>query len=109
MHAFSVAVSFLLSDGIASIIRGIGFLSQVEAADNQLKSVRRFLDEQAVEREQEREEYGKEIQCLVDALKGKDKNGTPEHDLHLEVTFRMEKLHAVAFTFTLLHSHSHFL
>ncbi|CAG0888077.1 unnamed protein product [Darwinula stevensoni] len=63
---------------------------QVEAADNQLKSVRRFLDEQAAEREQEREEYGKEIQCLMDALKGKDKSGTAEHDLHLE----MERLNS---------------
>ncbi|XP_046405266.1 uncharacterized protein LOC124170532 isoform X2 [Ischnura elegans] len=46
---------------------------QVEAADKQLRSTRAFLEEQAVEREQEREEYQRELTRLNEALEGRER------------------------------------
>ncbi|XP_039431177.1 pericentrin isoform X3 [Culex pipiens pallens] len=48
--------------------------SQIEAADKQLKATRMFLEEQAIEREQERDEFVKEIQRLKTQLREKDKD-----------------------------------
>ncbi|CAH1406431.1 unnamed protein product [Nezara viridula] len=47
---------------------------QIEAADKQLKSTRQFLEEQAAERETERDDYSKEIISLQAQLKEKGKN-----------------------------------
>ncbi|XP_055600528.1 pericentrin isoform X2 [Uranotaenia lowii] len=48
--------------------------AQIDAADKQLKMTRQFLDEQAVEREQERDEFVKEIEKLKVQLREKDKD-----------------------------------
>lgn len=48
--------------------------SQIEAADKQLKATRLFLEEQAIEREHERDEFVKEIQRLKTQLREKDKD-----------------------------------
>lgn len=53
---------------------------QIEAADKQLKSTRQFLEEQAIEREQERDEFSREIERLKGELKDKDK-GKSSHEL----------------------------
>lgn len=53
---------------------------QIEAADKQLKSTRQFLEEQAIEREQERDEFSREIERLKGDLKDKDK-GKSSHEL----------------------------
>lgn len=39
-------------------------LDQLEAANKQLKSTRQFLEEQAAEREQERDEYQSQLEQL---------------------------------------------
>ncbi|XP_026667954.1 golgin subfamily A member 4-like isoform X3 [Ceratina calcarata] len=46
---------------------------KIEAADKQLKATRRFLDEQASERETERDEAAKQIQHLQDQLKERER------------------------------------
>ncbi|XP_035785183.1 pericentrin-like isoform X2 [Anopheles albimanus] len=46
---------------------------QIEAADKQLKATRQFLEDQAAEREQERDEFVKEIERLRGAIREKDK------------------------------------
>ncbi|KFB46504.1 AGAP010655-PA-like protein [Anopheles sinensis] len=48
--------------------------SQIEAADKQLKATRQFLEDQAAEREQERDEFVKEIDRLKCTLREKEKD-----------------------------------
>ncbi|XP_055533629.1 A-kinase anchor protein 9 isoform X3 [Wyeomyia smithii] len=48
--------------------------AQIEAADKQLKATRLFLEEQAAEREQERDEFVKEIERLKSQMRDKDKD-----------------------------------
>ncbi|XP_049296882.1 A-kinase anchor protein 9 isoform X2 [Anopheles funestus] len=48
--------------------------SQIEAADKQLKATRQFLEDQAAEREQERDEFVKEIERLKCTMREKDKD-----------------------------------
>uniref|UniRef100_A0A182T422 Uncharacterized protein n=1 Tax=Anopheles maculatus TaxID=74869 RepID=A0A182T422_9DIPT len=48
--------------------------SQIEAADKQLKATRQFLEDQAAEREQERDEFVKEIERLKCAMREKEKD-----------------------------------
>lgn len=45
-----------------------------------MKSTRQFLEEQAIEREQERDEFSREIERLKGELKDKDK-GKSSHEL----------------------------
>ncbi|XP_062136622.1 pericentrin isoform X7 [Drosophila sulfurigaster albostrigata] len=47
--------------------------SQIDTADKQLKATRLFLEEQAAEREQEREEFQREIEQLKMQLREKEK------------------------------------
>ncbi|XP_039965482.1 pericentrin isoform X3 [Bactrocera tryoni] len=47
--------------------------SQIDAADKQLKATRHFLEEQAAEREQERDEFQREIERLKAQLRDKEK------------------------------------
>ncbi|XP_011188348.1 A-kinase anchor protein 9 isoform X3 [Zeugodacus cucurbitae] len=47
--------------------------SQIDAADKQLKATRHFLEEQAAEREQERDEFQREIERLKTQLRDKEK------------------------------------
>ncbi|XP_058118059.1 A-kinase anchor protein 9 [Anopheles ziemanni] len=48
--------------------------SQIEAADKQLKATRQFLEDQAAEREQERDEFVKQIDRLKCTLREKEKD-----------------------------------
>lgn len=45
---------------------------QIQTADKQLKGTRQFLEEQAAEREQERDEYVKELDGLKDQIRDQD-------------------------------------
>lgn len=47
---------------------------QLEVADKQLKSNKKFLDEQAAERDAERDEFSKELEKLRISIKEKDKD-----------------------------------
>nr|XP_036226737.1 golgin subfamily A member 4 isoform X3 [Bactrocera oleae] len=47
--------------------------SQIDAADKQLKATRHFLEDQAAEREQERDEFQREIENLKAQLRDKEK------------------------------------
>ncbi|XP_016965610.1 pericentrin isoform X4 [Drosophila biarmipes] len=47
--------------------------SQIDTADKQLKDTRRFLEDQAAEREQERDEFHREIERLKAQLRDKEK------------------------------------
>ncbi|XP_017955734.1 pericentrin isoform X5 [Drosophila navojoa] len=47
--------------------------SQIDTADKQLKATRQFLEEQAAEREQERDEFHREIERLRAQLRAKEK------------------------------------
>ncbi|XP_075220874.1 uncharacterized protein LOC142324100 isoform X2 [Lycorma delicatula] len=49
---------------------------QVEAADKQLRSTREFLEEQAAERESERDEFSRELSLLREQLRNKDRDWT---------------------------------
>lgn len=53
-------------------------INQIEAADKQLKATRKFLEEQAAEREHERDEFTKEIERLKVVIQNRDK----ERGLH---------------------------
>lgn len=59
--------------------------SQIEAADKQLKATRQFLEDQAAEREQERDEFSKEIEKLRVIVKEKDKDITSQDNHRKEV------------------------
>ncbi|XP_076180017.1 uncharacterized protein LOC143153085 [Ptiloglossa arizonensis] len=54
---------------------------KIEAADKQLKAIRRFLDEQASERETERDEAAKQIHTLQEQLKERERE--KERDLRI--------------------------
>lgn len=69
------------------------FLSpQIEAADKQLKATRQFLEDQAAEREQERDEFSKEIDKLRILVKEKDKDKSSQEGLVKEVRQRFKSL-----------------
>lgn len=50
-----------------------------------MKSTRQFLEEQAAERESERDEYSKELTCLQALLKEKDKEQSSRERYTTEV------------------------
>ncbi|KAM0724726.1 Pericentrin [Formica fusca] len=54
---------------------------KIEAADKQLRATRRFLDEQASEREMERDEAAKQIQLLQEQLKERERK--KERDMRI--------------------------
>lgn len=56
-------------------------------ADKQLKANRKFMEEQAAERENERDEFSKELQKLKIFLKEKDKDKTSHENYEKEVIF----------------------
>ncbi|XP_065342674.1 golgin subfamily A member 4-like isoform X3 [Cloeon dipterum] len=60
---------------------------QIECADKQVRANRVFMDEQAAEREQERDEFARQLQQLKDALKDKDKDKHEIVRLAKEVEF----------------------
>ena len=49
------------------------YIAQIEANEKNLLSYKRFIDEQTHEREIERDEFNKELACLIEKLKEKDK------------------------------------
>lgn len=56
-------------------------------ADKQLKANRKFMEEQAAEREHERDDFSKELQKLKIFLKEKDKDKTSHENYEKEVIF----------------------
>lgn len=58
---------------------------KIDAADKQLKGTRQFLEEQANERELERDEFLKEIESLKLQMKEKDKEKTNYERFNKEV------------------------
>ncbi|KRK01916.1 pericentrin isoform X8 [Drosophila yakuba] len=67
--------------------------SQIDTADKQLKDTRRFLEDQAAEREQERDEFQREIERLKAQLRDKEKEhssyaNASEEYAQLESQFR---------------------
>lgn len=58
---------------------------QVEAADKQLRASRTFMDEQAAEREQERDDFVQEIKRLQEVLRDKDRDRTSHQHMNNEV------------------------
>lgn len=57
------------------------YFVQIEAADKQLRATRRFLDEQAREREMERDEEEKQIHFLQEQLKERERE--KERDMRI--------------------------
>ncbi|XP_059477790.1 golgin subfamily B member 1-like isoform X2 [Neocloeon triangulifer] len=58
---------------------------QIECADKQVRANRAFLDEQAAEREQERDEFARQVQHLRDALKDRERDKNEASRLSKEV------------------------
>lgn len=56
-------------------------------ADKQLKANRKFMEEQAIEREHERDEFTKEVEKLRIFLKEKDKDKASHESFEKEVYF----------------------
>ena len=65
------------------------FKSQIITADKQLKATRQFLEEQAAEREQERDEFLKEIENLKAQLKDKEKERSSYANASEEVSYTL--------------------
>ncbi|KAH8270273.1 hypothetical protein KR018_006450, partial [Drosophila ironensis] len=64
--------------------------SQIDTADKQLKDTRRFLEDQAAEREQERDEFQREIERLKAQLRDKEK----EHNSYANASEEYAQLEA---------------
>uniref|UniRef100_A0A1A9WE87 Pericentrin/AKAP-450 centrosomal targeting domain-containing protein n=1 Tax=Glossina brevipalpis TaxID=37001 RepID=A0A1A9WE87_9MUSC len=64
--------------------------SQIDTADKQLKATRQFLEEQAAEREQERDEFLREIENLKGQLRDKEK----ERSNYVNASEEVEQLEA---------------
>ncbi|XP_076469593.1 LOW QUALITY PROTEIN: uncharacterized protein LOC143299932 [Babylonia areolata] len=67
---------------------------QLDNTERQLKANKQFLDEQMSEREQEREEFVKEVDRLKDQLHNKEKQGDSEGRLQREIQDLTEQLQA---------------
>uniref|UniRef100_A0A8C3SLV1 Pericentrin n=1 Tax=Chelydra serpentina TaxID=8475 RepID=A0A8C3SLV1_CHESE len=70
---------------------------QIQVLEKQLRNQRQFMDEQAIEREHERDEFQQEIQKLEDQLKlsGKSQtSGEPRQYGIFELTLQIESLQA---------------
>ncbi|XP_062136620.1 pericentrin isoform X6 [Drosophila sulfurigaster albostrigata] len=68
--------------------------SQIDTADKQLKATRLFLEEQAAEREQEREEFQREIEQLKMQLREKEKERSSFANASEELRVVKEKHYA---------------
>ncbi|XP_068803772.1 pericentrin isoform X4 [Struthio camelus] len=70
---------------------------QIQVLEKQLKNQRQFMDEQAVEREHERDDFQQEIQKLEEQLKVTAKSqasGEPRQHGNYELTLQVESLQA---------------
>lgn len=65
----------------------IPIVTQIDTADKQLKATRQFLEEQAIEREQERDEFLKEIENLKAQIRDKEKERSSYANASEEVSF----------------------
>lgn len=65
--------------------KNTNYFIQIEAADNQRKQDLKFLDEQAAERELERDEFLKEIEQLKSKIRAKDKERLTFENIAKEV------------------------
>jgi hypothetical protein len=63
------------------------YFAQVEAADKQLRATRLFLEEQAAEREQERDDFLQEISKLQELVRERDHDRGECERLTKEVSF----------------------
>jgi len=63
--------------------------TQIDTADKQLKDTRRFLEDQAAEREQERDEFQREIERLKAQLRDKEK----EHSSYANASEEVSPVH----------------
>ncbi|XP_067211849.1 golgin subfamily A member 4-like isoform X3 [Linepithema humile] len=75
---------------------------KIEAADKQLRATRRFLDEQASEREMERDEAAKQIHFLQEQLKEREREkerdmriNSEQSELSSEATSNIPELQAI--------------
>ena len=59
---------------------------QVDVADKQLRATRQFLEEQAAEREQERDDFLKEISKLQEQFRERDRERSEHEQLAKEVS-----------------------
>ena len=55
-------------------VRSADFKLQVESLEQQMRADKRFMEEQAIEREGEREEFTRKIELLQDIIKKKEKD-----------------------------------
>lgn len=60
--------------------------TQIDAADKQLRATRQFLEEQAAEREQERDDFTKEIEKLKSLIRDKEKDKSSFERVSKEVS-----------------------
>lgn len=74
-------------------------ITQIDTADKQLKATRQFLEEQAAEREQEREEFIKEIEKLKLFIRDKEKERSSFENASKEVSFLLVKFNVTWFSF----------
>lgn len=81
--------SIHFSDYYLLLLTVITFI-QIEAADKQLRATRRFLDEQASEREMERDEAAKQIQILQEQLKERERKKERDIRISCEVKLFLE-------------------
>lgn len=59
---------------------------QLESADKKVRAHRSFLDEQAVEREQERDEFSRQLQHLRELLRERERDRQEAATLAKEVS-----------------------
>lgn len=78
---------------------------QIVAADKQLRSTRAFLEEQATEREQERDEFNKELSRLQEQLRDRDKDWTTKERFANEVSANTRYLLTLGLLFTITSTH----
>ena len=77
----------IISSGYGNEVRNkVVFISlriffQIESLEQQIKGDKKFLDEQATEREGEREEFNRRIELLEEVLKRKEKEEDKEISL----------------------------
>ena len=64
---------------------------QIDTADKQLKATRQFMEEQATEREQERDDFLREIERLKAELRDKDKLNSSFANASEEVSSKLRQ------------------
>ncbi|KAH9499237.1 hypothetical protein Btru_004500 [Bulinus truncatus] len=78
---------------------------QLENVERQLKSSKAFVDDQLLEREQEREEHQKEIEKLQEMLEAKDRQFNSQQRLQFEISDLNEQLQTRMNSQSAMHQH----